>query len=285
MTDTSLVSLGTRTTVSRWLGGALLALAAGLAALALLGPLAAGAIEWRISPLVRNQLLGLDAVSLALVAPLAACAGALTLRGNPLGPLLGLPVAFYVAYMVPQYVLGPDYLRIDGNNERAFPLMLALLVLAVVALVATWNAIDLPGRPSGRENRTGRVLLPVAAVVVFSRYAAALPDLMSGSPASADYLAGPTFVWTITLLDLGIGLPAIVATCLGIRRGAAWGRRALYAVVGSLALVGLAVAGMAVAMFLRDDPAMSAGGMAMMVALGGALGALAAYVFAPLLRA
>jgi hypothetical protein len=121
--------------------------------------------------------------------------------------------------------------------------------------------------------------------VVFSRYAASLPELMGGSPGLEDYLAGPTFVWTITLLDLGIGLPAIVATCVGVRRRAAWSQRALYAVVGSLALIGLAVAGMAVAMFARNDPAMSAGGMVMMVALGLALGAMAGYLYGPLFSA
>jgi hypothetical protein len=79
-----------------------------------------------------------------------------------------------------------------------------------------------------------------------------------------------------------IGLPAIVATCIGARRGAAWARRALYAVVGSLALIGVAVAGMAVAMFVRDDPAMTAGGLATMVTLAFVLAAMAVHLYAPL---
>jgi hypothetical protein len=102
---------------SRWLGLALLGIASGLAAVALLGPVGLGVIRWRISDLVRNQLVGLDAISLVLVAPLAAIAGTLTLRGRALGPVLGLPPAFYVAYMVPQYVLRPEYLHLDGNNR------------------------------------------------------------------------------------------------------------------------------------------------------------------------
>ena len=51
---------------TRPLGISLLALAAALAALAVLGPLVTGTIEWRINPLVLNQLYGLDAVSVAL---------------------------------------------------------------------------------------------------------------------------------------------------------------------------------------------------------------------------
>jgi hypothetical protein len=263
-----------------------IALGAMLAAVALLGPLVTGVIGWRISGLVRNQLLGLDAVSLLVVAPLAMASGVLVLRGRALGAVLALPAAFYVAYMVPQYVVGPDYLRLDGNNEQAFPIMLALFLLAVVNVTAAWNTTDLGTLPTSpaRERVVGRVLLPLAAVVVFSRYAATLPDIMRAAPTAADYLAGPTFVWTIVLLDLGIGLPAIVATCVGVRRAAAWSSRALYAVVGSLALIAVAVAGMAVATYVRADPAMSAGAMAAMVALGTALAAMAAYLYAPLLR-
>jgi hypothetical protein len=101
-----------------WLGAALLALAVGVATLSLLGPLVSGVIDYRITDLILNQLIGLDAVSLALVAPLAALAGVLTLRGHALGPVLALGPATYVAYMVPQYVLGPDYLNQTGNNEQ-----------------------------------------------------------------------------------------------------------------------------------------------------------------------
>lgn len=57
-----------------------------------------------------------------------------------------------------------------------------------------------------------------------------------------------------------------------------------HATVGSLALIGIAVAGMAVAMFLREDPAMTAGAMAGMVALGLALAAMAGLLYVPLLR-
>ena len=109
---------GAGAAVRSWLGAALLALAAGVAALSLLGPLVSGVIDYRITDLILSQLIGLDAVSLVLVAPLAALAGVLTLRGHALGPVLALGPAAYVAYMVPQYVLGPDYLNQTGNNEQ-----------------------------------------------------------------------------------------------------------------------------------------------------------------------
>jgi hypothetical protein len=96
----------------RWLGGVLIALAIGLAALSLLGPLGTDVIAWRITPTILSQMHGLDAVSLVVVAPLTLAAGVLAWRGSDLGPVLGLPPAAYAAYMVPQYVLGPDYLRL-----------------------------------------------------------------------------------------------------------------------------------------------------------------------------
>jgi hypothetical protein len=270
----------------RPLGLAWLATAGVLAAIAVLGPLVSGVIDWRITDLVHDQLLGLDAVSLAVVAPLAALAGVLVLRGHPLGPLLGIGPAAYAAYMAPQYVLGPDYLGLAGNNEQAFGLLLALFVLGVVTAVAGWGAIDLDRlRTSARAERlTGRVLLPLAGLAVFARYAGSLPEMMGSAPAMEDYLAGPTFVWTITLLDLGLLLPAVAAVCIGVRRGAPWARRALYAVVAWLALIGTAVAGMAIAMRLQDQPSMTAGAMAVMLALAAMLLAVAVTLFAPVLR-
>src|SRR3954447_18364744 len=122
----------------RWLGVCLLAPAASLTALSVLGPLIAGVIHWRIRPTILSQLYGVDAVSLMLVAPLAAVAGALSRRGRPLGALLGVGPAAYAVYMVPQYLLGPDYAHVAGDNERWFPLLLIVFELGVVAAVLAW---------------------------------------------------------------------------------------------------------------------------------------------------
>jgi len=277
---------GARAAARSWLGAALLALAACVAVLSLLGPLVTGVIDYRISDLILSQLIGLDAFSLALVAPLAAVAGVLTLHGHALGPVLALGPAAYVAYMVPQYVLGPDYLNLAGNNERFFPLLLTLFVLGVCGAMSAWAAIDLSRLPvsTSRERLVGRVLLPIAAVLVFGRYPLGLADWMSSAPTANDYLAGPTFGWTIALLDLGLALPASVAVCIGVRRGARWARKGLYAIVAWYALVGTAVAAMAISMYVRDDSTISGAQVAIMSVLGAALVALFLLLHAPLLR-
>jgi hypothetical protein len=48
-----------------WLGFGVVALGVGLAMLALLGPLVFSVIDYRVSETLRNQTIGLDAVSLA----------------------------------------------------------------------------------------------------------------------------------------------------------------------------------------------------------------------------
>ena len=82
-------------------------IAGGLLAVALLGPLASEVVDYRITETLRNQLIGLDAVSLFVAAPLAALAAALVLRRQVAGFALALGIGAYTAYMFLQYVLGP----------------------------------------------------------------------------------------------------------------------------------------------------------------------------------
>jgi hypothetical protein len=130
----------------------------------------------------------------------------------------------------------------------------------------------------------GKAILPVLAFLAFSRYLPALGDAMRAHPHDAGYLAGPTFFWTIALLDLGVFLPATAAACVGLARGRAWAGRALYLVVGWFGLVGPAVAAMAIAMYVNDDPNASAGNAAVMTVLGVAFAALALVVCLPVLK-
>ena len=125
-----------RTGSHRGLAVGLVAIAAGLAAVALLGPLAFGVVDYRVTETLRNQTIGLDAVSLFVVAPLGLLAALLVLRRRIAGPALALGSGAYTSYMFVQYILGPEYERLPGNNERLFPLYLALFALGWV--VALW---------------------------------------------------------------------------------------------------------------------------------------------------
>ena len=74
-----------------------------------LGPLGTETIQYPFTGTLLNQMIGLEVVTVALVAPLALAAGLLALRGHRAAPFLGFGPAAYTAYMFVQYVLGPEY--------------------------------------------------------------------------------------------------------------------------------------------------------------------------------
>jgi hypothetical protein len=188
--------------------------------------------------------------------------------------------------MLIQYVVGPDYTHLPGNDERLFPLMLILFALGWSVALSAWRAIDVTRLPRSerRQRLLARAVLPALACAAFLRYLPALADATSGAPQAQGYLAGPGFFWAIALLDLGVFLPLTVAACVGARRRLPWAPKALYAVVGWFGLVGPAVAAMGIAMKLNDDPTASTGNVVFMAALGLAFAACAVWVFRPLFR-
>lgn len=242
------------------LGFGLVVLGCALATNSLLGPLAAGVIDYPLSRTLLNQTLGLEVVSLVLVAPVSVTAGLLVLRGHPAGPVLGLAPALYAVYMFIQYLIGPDYLDYPG----VLTFHLGLLVLAEILAVRAWTAVDAASLPSvspRRERILGLLLLILAGFVVL-RYLPGITGSFTGEPLPADAREDPAMYWTIVVLDMGIVVPATIAAGLALgraSRGAEWAWKAAYAVVGWFALVGTAVAAMGVAMILDQDPNASAG--------------------------
>ncbi len=277
---------GLRLGARRCLALGLFAIGLGLASVALLGPLASGVIDYRVTETLRNQVIGLDAVSLFVVVPLSLAAGVLVVRGHLLGFALALGIGAYTSYMVAQYVLGPDYTGLPGNNERLFPLFLLLFASGWIVALGSWSAIEVERIPRSRrrDRRVGLIVLPALAFLAFFRYLPALVDAMSATPKDEGYLAGPSFFWTIALLDLGVFLPLTVAACVGLVRETAWAQKAAYTVAGWFGLVGPAVAAMAVAMYVDDDPNASGGDAVFMIALGLAFALLALILYWPLVR-
>ena len=236
----------------RGLGFGLLAMAAAIATNSLLGPLGADLIRYPLPESVLNQTIGLELVSLAVMVPWAVVAGALTLRRHPAGPVLGFAPALYTGYMFVQYLVGPGYLYYPG----ALLLHLGLFILGGVVAVAAWSACDhawLVAAAGPAARRWAVVLLALAGFVLF-RYVPVVADALAGDPIPADAAGAPGMFWSILWLDLGIVVPATVATAVGLLRRAAWAGTALYAVVGWFALVPVSVAAMAIVMLVNDDP-------------------------------
>ena len=273
--------------VNRPLAYTLFALAAALAVNTVLGPVFTDGIRYRMSATLVNQLIALDVTSLVLIAPLCALAGVLVLRGHVAGPVLATGPAAFTVYMTAQTILGSDYLGVAGNNERWFPWHLGLFVLGTATLVLALSGIEperLPQDTPASRRWIAGALFGLVGFIVLVQWLPVLADITGGQPTRADYLESPTMTWTIVLLDLGIAVPAAVAAGVGLLRRAAWARTAAYAAIGFFALVGPAVAAMAITMQVNDDPNASAGNVVLMTLVGLLLAGLGVAVYRPLLR-
>jgi hypothetical protein len=277
-------------TCPRWFPWALFAHAAGLVLTSLSGPLAMSAIDYRYSETMLNQATGLDAFALLVVAPVAVGAGVLSLRGHRAGPLIALGPAVFALYMLVQYVIGPDYLAIDGNGERFFLWFVAQFVLSGAIAFQAWSLADTPPTSDRQRRRRGTTLLVVAAFVVVGMYLAnGFLDAMTDFPSyvqrraeASEYDEHPTAYWIVALLDLAVVVPVTAAVGMGLRRGRAWADRAFYGVVGWYALVPGSVAAMAIVMSVRDDPAADAGKALFFTIVAIGLAVLGGRVFVPL---
>lgn len=239
-------------TTSRWLGVGLLLLGAGLAINTFLGPIFAGAISYPFTETVYNETLGLEAVSLVLVAPLAAIAGLLALRGHHAGPVLAIGPAGYAAYMLVQYVVGPQY----PTYQPSVALHVGLLILSLAVLVRAWASVDADRLP--HISRGWAFVAFGLAAFVLSRWTGVFTGMAGEEPVPA---AAPdlTMYWSIFLLDIGVVVPSAVAAGIGLLIGSRWAAKAIFGVIGWFALVPPSVAAMSIVKLLRSDPNGSVG--------------------------
>ena len=243
-------------TARRPLGLSAIALGVVVATTALLGPWGLGIIRYRTSPTTLNQIVGADAAALVVVAPLAVVAGILVLRRHPAGPVLALAPSVFVVYTYAQMIVGEEYLRLPGNNERYFPLLLGGFILAGGIAVAAWRAWE-GGLPpvSPRLGRTFAVVLAlVAAYLVVGLHLPSLVDALRDAPTRTEYVSSPTPFLLVKLMDLGIVAPVAAVTAVGLWRRSARALAPAYAVVGGFALLAASVTGMALTMYRHGDP-------------------------------
>ncbi|MFB6081662.1 MAG: hypothetical protein ABEJ67_02455 [Halanaeroarchaeum sp.] len=264
------------------LAGGLVVLAVVLAVNSVFGPLVLGAVTYPFSESVLYQTIGLEAVSLLVVAPWSLVAGVLVWRSHPVGPVLGIPPAAYTSYMFLQYVVGPQYLEYT-------PVVAAHLLIFVVSwlvLVRAWAGFDESVLPAlSAHRRTGYVvLLAVLALFTVSRYVAAVQGMVTGAPIAAEYATDPTMYWSIVFLDMGIVVPATLVTALGLTKGATWARKATYGVVGWFVLVPISVAAMSVVMLVNGDPNASVAQVAVLGIAALVFTGFAAWVYRPLVE-
>jgi hypothetical protein len=275
------------TTRTRLLGTGLVVLGAAVAAVATLGPFVFDVLRYRISNTSLNQIVGGDATALAVVAPITVAVGVLAIRSHPAAPVLALAPSIFVVYTYTQLILGNEHLRLPGNVERFFPLLLGVFILAAAIALRAWNSIPaarLPATSAGVDRTAGVLLLVIAAFVVVGLHLPNYLDAMRDHPSTVQYLSSPTAFWLVKFMDLGIVVPAAIAVGVGALRHRPWARKPVYALLGAYTLIGASVAGMAITMAAHHDPdasVVTAAGSTLMAAL---LAAVTGYVYRPLFR-
>lgn len=271
----------------RALGWMCVALGSGLALNSILGPLLSHVIKYRYGTSMINQAIGLDAVALCLAAPLALVAAFLVFSEHQAGPIIAFAPALFAMYMMPQYVIGPDYLGIAGNNQRFAVFHLVLFILAGATFLRAWSSVQLPSlepRSGTSDQRRSWILLGVAVFIAVGRWLPALVNVMGDRPTNETYLDNPTAFWLIAFLDLGIVVPAAVFTAVALRQHRSWARRSAYAIIGWFSLVPASVAAMAITMDINNDPLSTRSNTIILTTAAFVFSVAAALLFRPMFR-
>lgn len=258
----------------------------GAIAVAALGPLALGVIDYHVSGGGADQIRGGDVAGLLLVGPVSLVAAWLSWRGRGGAEALALAPASYGLYTYTQLAITGDLARYGGNAERWFVLLWLLIVACGAVIVLAGAGLlrhPAPAARPGLERAVGWYLLAVAAFLVLGLHVPSLLDAWRDQPTSAEYLADPVAFWVVKVMDLAYVAPLLVAVGVGLLRRTAWARRALAPLVGWSALLASAVAGMAFTMLATDAAGASLGlAVGFGLAAIGAIG-LAVAAYRPLL--
>jgi hypothetical protein len=266
------------------LAAAVAGLGAAIALTSLMGPLALDLMRYRTSPTTLNQLLGSDAAALFVVAPLAMVAVVLVVRRHAAGAMLATGVAVFALYTYAQVIIGQEYLRLPGNVERFFPLLLAVFLLAEATAVLAWRAAptEPPALSRRVERLAGGALVAVAVFLVLGQHLRPMIAAWTDPTSMTEYASSPTPFWLVKLMDLGIVVPIATTTGIGLLRRAAWARRVAYPLLTAYTLLGASVTAMGMVMSLHADPDAAPALTVGFALFTGAFAALTAALYRPL---
>ena len=243
------------------LAGVLALLALGMAVSAVLGPLVLGLLQYRTSPTTLNQLEGSDAAALVVLAPVTLVAAFLAARGHPAAPPLAAGVGVFALYTYAQVIVGQEYLRLPGNVERYFPLLLAVFVLAEAAVVLGWRSLpdQLPVLGLRVRRACALALFLVVLFLVVGLHLRTMLLAWQDPGRMTEYASSPTPFWLVKLMDLGIVIPGALVIGASLWRGAPWATRPAYVLLTGYTGLAVSVTAMAVLMDVRSDPDASLG--------------------------
>ena len=247
-------------------GPAALVCAAVLIALAALGPLGLGEIQYRASQSGVWQIEGADIVNLVLVAPILLIGGVLHILGRDSSKYFLILTPIVLMYTgltlgIGQEWSNPEY---TGNPEQYIWLFLVLVIGGLVTLV---GVLPLFTEKDAPEFNTRGLRIYVAVMSLFLLMFAYMwvsemaVVASTGDTASGSYSAAPTTFWTIKFLDVGITIPlGFIALALLLTKP----KRAYSMVLlffGFFVTLGSAVLSMGIVMTVNNDPEAQAGAL------------------------
>ena len=126
-------------------------------------------------------------------------------------------------YTYSQLFLGNENLRLPGNIERFFPLLLLLLMFIVSAAItlrgwALAEPEELPASSQRLARGSGITLVVIAVFVAVGLHLPTLVAALRDHPSGAAYLDVSTLFWVVKFYDLGIVVPAALTVGIGLRR-------------------------------------------------------------------
>ena len=236
-------------------GIGLIALGAGVAASAVLGPLVLNVVKLRTSEAIGRQFMGGELVSLTLVAPVSIAAGILWLRRHRLAPALALAPALYAVYTYTTVVVGEEYALYPGNVEQFFLLYAGLVAGGAAIAVSAWSRLrdaEVPVPSPGLRRTLAATFIGLGGFFALA-WTAQIRLVLTGNPP-IEYQEGPTLFWLIKLLDVGFVIPALLTAGVGLLQQRPAAIRVAYGLAGFATCLAASIAGMGIIMLFTGDP-------------------------------
>lgn len=233
-----------------------------VAALAILGPLGLGQIQYRTSQSGIWQAMGVDAVNLILILPILAIGGLLLAMRRDAAKyfLILAPVTLFSLAI--EAGVGQEWSLYAGNVERYAWLFIVEVVVALVLLIGTMPMFSEADAPSfGKRGLKLYVALMTLLLALFTfMWLGELYQVSTtGNTASGSYANSPVAFWAVRFMDLGITIPlGFIGMYLLLTRP-----KQAYSLVllffGFFVTMGTSVTAMGLVMFFNHDPEAQAG--------------------------
>jgi len=247
-------------------GPAALICAVVLVALAVLGPLGLGEIQYRASQSGVWQIEGADIVNLVLIAPILLIGGVLHLLGRSSSRYFLILTPITLMYTGLTLGIGQEWSNpaYSGNPEQYAWLFLALVIGGLVLLIGTLPLFTEKDAPEFKRKGL-RIYVAVMSLFLLLFALMWISEMASvvstGDTASGSYSTAPGTFWTIRFLDLGVTIPlGFIALALLLTKP----KRAYSLVLlffGFFVTLGSAVLSMGIVMTVNGDPEAQAGAL------------------------